>query len=163
MVGCLVECLLRRNKFLTDAKEDRISFRVGFKILSLFLLGDFGISFLNHTRNLTPSRCYFQKCEFFQQLVKNHINMMSSANKHSSHKTNITNIKQKCEWHFDKKNHRIVQFSERQPNEKCCLMLLERRLGYLIFGPKLLEDPGNMSGHFALWTYDDESSSLDYW
>ena len=42
------------------------------KFSHYFSFGDLGVSFLGHTRNLINSRCYIQKCEFFQQFVKNH-------------------------------------------------------------------------------------------
>jgi hypothetical protein len=61
-----------------------------------------------------------------------------------------------------KNKHRIIQFSDLKQSENCCLLLLERQFGYLIFGPESMEGPGNTSGHFALLTHDDELSSLDY-
>jgi hypothetical protein len=62
-----------------------------------------------------------------------------------------------------KKKYDIIRFSARHQSENCCLLLLERQPGYLIFVPKRMEYPGNTSGLFALLTRDDDdSSSLDY-
>lgn len=153
-----------------DTRVGRIAFRVGFKILSFSPLEISAFLFWVLLETSPLVAAISRSVNSSSSLSKITLNMMSSANKHSSRKTHITDIKKKKLWTLfwspppKKNNYRIIRFSERKQGEKCCLLLLERQLGYLIFGPERMEDPGNTYGHFVLLTRDDDkSSSLDYW